>query len=173
MTPALERWDGRTARRLVGAAIALVLLAALLALGAQPTGSATPEATVASDARVAVRRDVGPVVVMLTVARGDLTLVVAYHESKGWFAAPVDPVPRSVETTWTSTRGGDGIPPLSAAYGRAAPGKVRVAWADNASETVTVGTDGLWLAARTGQVELAAVQRLAPDGTVMSEESGP
>ena len=54
-----------TTRRLVGAGIAIALLSALLALGAQPTGSATPEGTVSSDSRVAARRDVGAVAVML------------------------------------------------------------------------------------------------------------
>jgi hypothetical protein len=161
-----------TVRRMVGGGVALVLFAALLALGAQPTGSPSPEATVSSDARVAARRDVGSVAVMLIVSRGDVALVVAYHESKGWFAAPVDPVPRSVETSWTSTRGGGVVPALSAAYGRATVGKVRVTWSDNASETVTVASDGMWLAARQGQVQLARVERLALDGTVTSVEPG-
>jgi hypothetical protein len=161
-----------TTRRLVGGGIAVVLLAALLALGAQPTGSPTPEATVPADARVVVRRDVGSVAVMLTVSRGDMALVVAYHESKGWFAAPVDPVPRSVETTWTSTPGGGAVPALSAAYGRATAGRVRVTWSDTASDTVTVSSDGLWLATRRGQAQIARVERLEPDGRVASEEPG-
>lgn len=165
--------NATTQRRAVALAIALALSAALLALAARPTGASTPEASVAEDARVSVRRDVGAVAVMLTVRRNDLSVVVAYHDSKGWFAAPADPVPRSTETSWTSTKGGGAVPALSAAYGRASAGRVRVTWDDDASDTVAVGTDGLWLAVRGGGAALARVDRLAPDGSVLSTEPAP
>jgi hypothetical protein len=157
-------------RRAIAVLVGLVLLAALLALAARPTGSATPEAAVPDDARVSVRRDVDDVAVMLTVRRSDLSLVVAYRQSKGWFAAPADPVPRSAETSWTSTKGGGEVPALSAAYGRASAGNVRVTWSDQASDTVAVGTDGLWLTVRRGEATVALVERLAPNGSVLSEE---
>ena len=159
-----------TQRRAIAVVVGLVLFAALLALAARPTGSATPEASVPDDARVSVRRDVGAVAVMLTVRRNDLSVVVAYHESKGWFAVPADPVPRTIETSWTSTKGGGGVPPQSAAYGRASSGSVRVTWSDGASDAGEVGTDGLWLVARRGEATIARVERLAPNGAVLSEE---
>ncbi len=168
----MKRPSSTTLRRAAGGVIALSLLAGLLALGAQPTGSATPEATVAADARVAARRDVDGVAVMLTVSRGDVVLVVAHHKSKGWFGIAVDPVPRAVDTSWTATKGGDGVPALSAAYGRSTSERVRVTWSDNSSDTVLVGTDGMWLAARPGEVQLARVERLGAEGAVLSTEAG-
>ncbi len=156
-------------RRLVGGACAVLVLAALLALASRPTGAASPEAAVGSDARVSVRRDVGAVAVLLTVRHGDLALVVAYHESKGWFSAPVDPVPRAAQTSWTATRGGGSVPALSAAYGRAAGGTVRVTWDDKRIDTVSVGSDGLWLAARDGRAHISQVDRVGADGSVTSE----
>ena len=161
------------ARRALGAWIALVALAALLAVAAAPTGAASPEATVASDARIAARRDVGSVAVLLTVSRGELAIVVAYPGSKGWFSATADPVPRTIDTSWTSSAGNRSIPAFAAAYGRAAPGSVQVTWEDGASDTVAVASDGLWLAARRGAVHLATIKRLAPDGAVLSEEPAP
>jgi hypothetical protein len=159
--------------RVVGAWIALALLAALLAVAATPTGAATPEAAVGTDARIAARRDVAPVAVLLTVTRGDLAIVIAHPDEKGWFAAAADPVPRTIDTSWTATAGNDDVPALAAAYGRAAPGSVRITWDDGATETVPVASDGLWLAARRGNVRVAKVSRLGPDGSVLSEEPGP
>jgi hypothetical protein len=159
--------------RAIAAWIGLALFAALLALAATPTGAATPEAAVAPDARIAARRDVAPVAVLLTVTRGDLAIVIAHPEDKGWFAAAADPVPRTIDTSWTATAGNGEVPALAAAYGRAAPGSVRVTWEDGATDTVAVASDGLWLAARRGAVRIAKVARLAPNGAVRSEEPGP
>jgi hypothetical protein len=116
---------------------------------------------------------VAPVAVLLTVTRGDLALVIVHPDTKGWFASTADPVPRTIDTSWTATDGNRDVPPLAAAYGRAAPGSVRVTWEDGATETVEVASDGLWLAARRGNVHLAKVTRLAPDGSVLTEEPGP
>lgn len=159
--------------RALAALIALVLVSGLLAVAAAPTGAATPESALASDARVSARRDVGRAVVFLTVQHGDLTMVVCYPGAKGWFAAAAAPVPRSVELSWTSTRGDGPIPALAAAYGHAAGGIVRVRWADGAVDSTTVGSDGLWLAARAGPVALDGVDILGADGSVVSSETAP
>ena len=128
------------ARRALGAWITLAILAALLAVAAAPTGATSPEATVGQDARIAARRDVGSVAVLLTVARGELAIVVAYPGQKGWFSATADPVPRTVDTSWTSSTGNRSIPPFAAAYGRAAPGSVRPsASARQADQSVQAG----------------------------------
>jgi hypothetical protein len=163
----------RLADRALGALIALVLLAGLLALAAAPTGASSPEAAVPSDARISARRDVGPAVAFLTVRRSELSVAIAYHRSKGWFVAPSPAVPRSVDVSWTAT-GGDGpVPSLAAAYGHAGGGTVRVTWADGRVDTTGVGTDGLWLVVRRGAVPLSRVDVLGADGSVVSSPAAP
>ena len=161
------------ARRALATWIGLALISGLLALAAAPTGAASPEATVPSDARIAARHDLAPVVVLLTVAHGDLAIVVAYHRPKGWFAATAESLPRSVETSWTATDGAGPVPPLAVAYGHASAGTVRVAWDDGSSDVVPVASDGLWLAARRGRLHLSRVTRAARDGSITSEETAP
>ena len=159
--------------RVAAALVGIVLVAGLLGAAAQPTGRATAEGVVGRAARVASRTDVADVAVLLTVERGDLALVVAYHRDKGWFGVPVDAVPAGAATAWTATRGGGPVPPLSAAYGRTEPNeRVRVIWSDHRTATVAAARDGLWVVARGGRVELERVDHLAADGTVARTEAG-
>jgi len=159
--------------RALGALIALVLLAALLAIAAAPTGATTPEATVPADARISARRDVGSSVAFLTVRRGELSVVIAYHRSKGWFGASSGAVPRSVDVSWTMTKGDGPVPALATAYGRAGGGTVRVTWTDGRVDTVAVGTDGLWFVARTGTATIGGVDVLNADGSVLTRQAAP
>ena len=161
------------AHRALGALIALVLVAALLARAAAPTGATTPEATVPNDARISVRHDVGSSVAFLTVRRSELSVVIAYHRAKGWFAAPSPAVPRTVDVSWTATQGDGPVPALAAAYGHAAGGTVRVTWADGHIDTAAVGTDGLWLVVRAGAVPLSGIDVVRADGTVVSHQAAP
>jgi hypothetical protein len=152
---------------------ALVMLTALLALAATPTGASTPEAALPRDARISARRDAGSSVVFLTVLHGELSVVVAYHRAKGWFAATAPSVPRGVDVAVTGTSGDDPVPALTAAYGRADGPTVRITWADGRTDTATVGTDGLWLSVRDREVDLTKVDVLAAGGAIVASQDAP
>jgi len=160
------------ARYAVTAAGVVAIVAALVVFASLPTGAATRDAVVPSDARVAATRPVGDARVLLLSQRGRLRLLVAYHRSKGWFGVRVAPAPQGSPVAWAATRGSRGIPSLSAVYGRVDGARVGVGWADGSESESVVGSDGAYLAVRRGRVRVAGVVVTAVDGST-SNLAGP
>ena len=153
------------ARYLLTAAGIVAIAAALVVFASLPTGAATRDEVVPSDARIAASRPVGDVRVLLLSQRGRLRLLVAYHRSKGWFAVRVAPAPQGSPVAWAATRGSHSIPPLSAVYGRVDGTRARVRWTDGREADAGLGGDGSYLAVRRGRVRVGGVVVTASDGT--------
>jgi hypothetical protein len=159
--------------RLVLAAAATLLVAALIGLASVPTGADTPQGTVPDGRRVAASTRVGDVRVMVLSGRSRLNLLVAYRGEKGWHGVAVDPAPSGALAAWAATRGGGDVPALSAVYGRATGAEVRVTWADGHTAVTKTASDGTYLIARPGLVRSSQVTVVGDDGAVLSEVKGP
>jgi hypothetical protein len=155
------------ARHLVTAAAIVVIVGGLVLYASLPTGASTRAAIVPADARVVATRPVGAARVLLLSQRGRLRLLVAYHRSKGWFGAPVNPAPQGSPLAWAATRGSGAVPALAALYGRVDAddrAEVSVRWADGRLDVVHPSSDGAYLVARRGRVRAAEVTVAAADG---------
>lgn len=155
-----------------GAAVALLLAVALVAVAGFPTGDATPAAVAPPGARVAVDEPVAGVTgvhVLLTVEAGELTAIVAYDTDKGWLGVDLEPVPAGTVAAWAATRGEGPVPSLSAVYGRAPGTLVEIEWADDETTRVMTERDGAYVAARQGRVAVNRVVVLDDGGGVVME----
>jgi hypothetical protein len=161
------------APRAVLAAAATQLVAALVGLAGLPTGAATAAATVPEGGRVAASVPVAGVRVMVLSTSGRLSLLVAYSGEKGWHGIEVDPAPAGSVAAWAATVGSREVPALSAVYGRAQGGRVRVDWADGRVAETDTAADGTYLVARPGRVRSAHVSVLGEDGVVVTAMDGP
>jgi hypothetical protein len=162
--------------RLLGAAITVVLAAALVALGSLPTGSRTLDGVVPAGARVAGRVPIGDAQVLLLSESGRrLAVLVAYRDAKGWFGVRVDSPPRNAVVAWASTAGATArhVPALSVVYGRTGAAQVRVRWRDGREGSVRPGSDGTFVLARAGQYRSSSVELQGADGATISSVSGP
>ena len=162
----------RAPRVLLGAVV-LLLLAALVGLASLPAGADSAAGVVPPGRRVAASAPVAGARVLLLSDAGRLNVLVAYKGDKGWHGIGVDPAPRGSLAAWTATRGGQGVPALSAVYGRADGGHVRVKWADGRVAETTTASDGTYLLARPGHVRSSSVSVLGDDGAVLTEVEGP
>lgn len=150
--------------RALGAAIVATLLAAVVAIAAEPTGAATPAGVVPSSSRLAsdVRVD-GVHVLLVSTSQDRLAVMVAYRGRKGWLAVHPSAAPTGAEAAWTSTAGAGPVPALSMAYGTTSAADVQVRWSDGTSGDLRPGGDGSWLAVRRGQLSVESV--VFRDGT--------
>jgi hypothetical protein len=158
--------------RLLGLAAAAVAVAAVVGLVLLPTGASSATAVVPEGEKVETTAVVRGAQVMLLSRSRTLHLLVAYEGDGGWKGVAVQPPPRDSAAAWAATRGGTGVPALSAVYGRATAARVSVKWADGTVNEVPV-VRGTWLVARTGHVRSSSVTILAADGTVTSTIEGP
>lgn len=138
-----------------------------------PTGASSADDVVPEGARVAARAPVAGARVMLLSQADRLQLLVAYKGDAGWHGVEVAPAPPRSAAAWAATRGGAGVPALSAVYGRTDGARVQVAWADGKTAEAVAGSGGVYLVARAGHVRSESVTVLAPDGSVLSKVEGP
>lgn len=164
-----SRWT-----RGLGLASAALLVASVVGVVAQPSGAASADDVVPDGARVAARAPVGDARVMVLARGSQRVLLVAYERDDEWHKVEVAPPPARSAAAWAATRGGRGVPALSAVYGRTEADIVRVEWADGGNTPdVTARPDGTFLVARPGHVRSKSVMMLAADGTVVSTVDGP
>lgn len=149
-----------------------VFAAALIAYASIPTGAPTPAAVAPPDGRVAVVQAVGPARALVVSRPQTLQLLVAVHKQKGWFGLRVgDASPDGI--AWASTAGAETVPSMSVVFGRAAGPVVRIRWADGQAQLVQVQSDGVFLAARAGDVRSLSVAILNASGGIVREVAGP
>lgn len=110
---------------------------------------------------------------MLLSQANRLQLLVAYKRDAKWHGVEVAPPPPRSAAAWAATRGGSGVPALSAVYGRTEGARVLVAWADGRKVEGDTGSGGVYLFARAGHVRSESVTVLATDGSVLSKVEGP
>jgi hypothetical protein len=158
--------------RLLGLVAAAIGVASGVGLVLLPTGASSATAVVPDGERVETTAVVRDTQVMLLNRNRTLHLLVAYHGDGGWHGVEVQPPPPDSAAAWAATRGGTGVPALSAVYGRATGTRVRVTWADKTVNEVPV-VRGVWLVARPGHVRSASVTILGADGAVVSTIDGP
>ena len=158
--------------RVIGMVVAALMVAAIVGLFVLPTGASSAAAVVPAGERVVVATTVRGARVMVLARRERIHLFVAYERSGGWHGVEVQAPPADSAVAWAATRGGSGVPPLSAVYGRASASRVQVQWADD-SKTEAAVTNGTWLVTRPGHVRSKSVTVLAADGTVVSTVAGP
>jgi hypothetical protein len=158
--------------RVLGMAAAAIVVAALVGLIVLPTGASSATAVVPADERVAATATVRGARVMVLSRRGHFHLFVAYERDGGWHGVEVEAPPADSAVAWAATRGGSGVPALSAVYGRATASRVQVQWADGSTTDGAV-SNGTWLVTRAGHVRSKSVTVLAADGTVVSTIAGP
>ena len=158
--------------RVLGMAAAALVVAAIVGLIALPTGASSAAAVVPADERVVAAATVRGARVMVLARRERVHLFVAYERNGGWHGVEVQAPPADSAVAWAATRGGSGVPPLSAVYGRATASRVQVQWADG-SKTDAAVKSGTWLVTRPGHVRSKSVTVLAADGTVVSTVEGP
>jgi hypothetical protein len=171
----LERF-ALTARwvRTIGVAAAALVVASVVGLVALPTGAASADDVVPEGARVVARAPVGGARVMVVAQGARRRLLVAYQRDDKWHKVEVAPPPARSAAAWAATRGGRGVPALSAVYGRTEADLVRVEWADGRDVAdVKARPDGTFLVTRAGHVRSKSVTMLASDGTVLSTIEGP
>jgi hypothetical protein len=159
-------------RRVLGMVAAALAVAAIVGLVVLPTGASSANAVLPPGNRVEATADVRGARVMVLSRAGRFRLFVAYERNGGWHGIEIEPPPADSAMAWAATRGGSGVPPLSAVYGRATAARVRVEWADG-SKTDAAVTGGTWLVTRPGHVRSKLVTVLAADGTVVSTLNGP
>jgi hypothetical protein len=159
----------------VGALVAVLLVAGVVGLITTPSGASSPAGTVGGSARITARASVGAARLLLVTEGGRLQLVVAHRRHGDWFGVQVDRPPADSAAAWAATRGGGGVPPLSAVYGRAqqAGAAVRVTWTDGRGSDVVPAKDGSWLVAREGHVRSRQVTVTDAAGAVLSDIKGP
>jgi hypothetical protein len=162
-------------RRLLGAVVAVLLVAGVVGLASIPSGASSPAGTVSNSARITARTSVGAARLLLVTEGGRLQLVVAHRRHGDWFGVPVDRPPADSAAAWAATRGGGGVPPLSAVYGRAqrAAAGVHVTWTDGRASDIVPARDGSWLVAREGHVRSRQVTVTDAAGAVLSDIKGP
>jgi hypothetical protein len=160
-------------QRLLGIVIAVLLVGGVIGATRTPAGASSVQGTVPDGAHVTVTKSVDAARILLVDEKGQLQLVVAHRHDGRWFGVEVDPPPTGSAAAWAATRGGGGVPSLSAVYGRSQGSGVRVTWADGRSTTVAPARDGSWLVARTGHVRSRQVTVTDASGAVVSEIKGP
>jgi hypothetical protein len=158
--------------RLLGLAATAIAVAAVVGLLLLPTGASSAAAVVPDGEKVEMTAVVRDARVMLLERNHTLHLLVAYEGDGGWKGVEVHPPPPDSAAAWAASRGGTGVPALSAVYGRAAAARVRIEWADGTVNEVPVAR-GVWLVARAGHVPSKSVTILAADGAVVSTIDGP
>lgn len=158
--------------RLLGLVAAAIVVFAGVGLVVMPTGASSAADVVPDGERVRSTAVVRDARVMLLMRNDTLHLLVAYRRDGGWHGVPVAPPPADSAAAWAATRGGTGVPAMSAVYGRADAARVKVAWADGTTNEVPIVRD-TWLVARPGHVRSESVTVLAADGTVVSTIDGP
>jgi hypothetical protein len=158
--------------RVLGFTVAALLVAAVVGLLVLPTGASSAAAVGPAEERVEATATVRGARVMVLSRRGRIHLFVAYERNGGWHGVEVQAPPADSAVAWAATRGGSGVPPLSAVYGRATASRVQVQWADD-SKTDAAVANGTWLVTRPGHVRSKSVTVLAADGTVVSTIQGP
>lgn len=160
--------------RTLGLAAAALLVASVVGFVAQPSGAASADDVVPDGARVVARAPVGNARVMVLARGSQRVLLVAYERDEEWHKVEVAPPPRRSAAAWAATRGGHGVPALSAVYGRTDADVVRVEWSDGrTTPDMTARPDGTFLVTRRGHVRSKSVMMLAADGTVVSTVDGP
>ena len=158
--------------RLLGLAAAAITVAAVVGLVLLPSGVSSASEVVPDGQRIATTAVVRDARVMLLTRNSRQHLLVAYERDGGWHGVEVTPPPADSAAAWAATRGGSGVPALSAVYGRASAGRVQVTWADGSTNEVPV-VRGAWLVARAGHVRSKSVTVLGADGAVVSTIEGP
>jgi hypothetical protein len=160
-------------RRALSLAVAALFVAGVVGLIGLPTGALSASEVVPDGERVLVTATVQGARVMV-VERGDqVHLLVAYHRDEGWHGVEVQSPPPDTAVAWAATKGGSGVPALSAVYGRSSTAaRVQIVWADGRKADVAVA-DRAWLVTRPGHVRSKSVTELTGDGTVVSMVEGP
>lgn len=158
----------------MGLAAAALLVASVVGLVTQPEGASSADDVVPDDARIAARAPVKNARVMVLARGSQRLLLVAYERDDEWHKVEVAPPPARSAAAWAATKGGRGVPALSAVYGRTEADIVRVEWSDGGTTPdVTARPDGTFLVTRPGHVRSKSVMMLAADGTVISTVDGP
>jgi len=150
-------------------AAGLVFAAALVLFAALPTGAASPEGVVPDGARLVASRTVGDSRALLASESGELRLHVAYPGPKRWLGVALKPAPAGAAAVWAATTGKEGVPALSAVYGRVNGVSVQVELADGRVTAESAASDGTYLAVRPGRVGAARVVVLDETGAVVAE----
>lgn len=169
--PGLRRMVHRH-RWLIGGVALSALLVGLVYVASLPTGTDSPERTVATGSRLAAQAAVDEVEVMVISSHGDLSVQVAYESAKGWLAAALPSAPANSIAAWTGTKGSGPIPALSAVFGRAPGTSLEIAWADGERTTVDTASDGVFLAVRDRYVIATLVRVLDASGATILEIEG-
>ncbi len=138
-------------RRILVAAVGLLLLGDVVALAALPSGARKLEGVLPEGNRVVLTRTLSGVRVIVVERGENLRLVVAYKQRGRWRSVHVDPAPAGSNAAWAATRGAGPVPAFSAVYGRAPGDKIVVRWQDK-EVTETVPVNGVYLAVRRGHV---------------------
>jgi hypothetical protein len=160
--------------RALGLVIAVLLVLGVVGLARTPGGASSAAGTVDDGATITTQTSIGSARLLLVEHKGRLQLIVAHRRDGRWFGVDVDPPPADAAAAWAATRGGGGVPPLSAVYGRSrGSAGVKVTWADGRSTPVVPERDGSWLVARTGHVRSRQVTVTDAAGTVLTEIKGP
>ncbi len=164
LTP--RRW------RVLGILAAALMVAGVVGLIAMPTGASAASDVIPDGDRVEATATVRGARVMVLSRNGRLRLFVAYERNEGWHGVEVQPPPPDSALAWAATRGGSGVPALSAVYGRTPAASVQVTWADGSKTAGAIKGDA-WLVTRPGHVRSASVTVFAADGAVVSTVDGP
>ena len=152
---------------------AAILVASVAGLVALPEGAASADDVVPDGARVTARAPVAGARVMVVAVGSQRRLLVAYERDDAWHSVEVAPPDARSAAAWAATRGGRGVPALSAVYGRTDAERVQVTWADGETGDVATRPDGTFLVTRPGHVRSKMVTMLAEDGSVVSTVDGP
>ena len=160
--------------RALGGAIVATMLAAVVAIAAEPTGAKTAAGVVPSSSRLSadVRVD-GVHVLLVSTSEDRLAVLVAYHARKGWLAVHPSAAPSGTQAAWTTTTGAGPVPALSMAYGTTTSAAVEVRWSDGSNTDVRPHDDGSWLAVRTGVQSLTQVVFTDASGKVVGTVNAP
>jgi len=150
--------------RITGWLAAIVIVTGLVAIASQPTGAASPGATVHAGGRVAASAPIDRARVLLVAERGDLHLQVAYPTAKGWLTVVLAPVGGDTAVAWTSTSGKGPVPAFSAVYGRTDAARVEIAWSDGSAPTAVAVDAGTYLAVREGDARPLSVTAIDGSG---------
>jgi hypothetical protein len=163
----------RSPRLLLGLAAGALFVASLIGLTTLPTGADSAADVVPPGSRTTASVPVEDARVLLVERGGRAHIVVAYRRDEGWHAVNVPPPPAGSAAAWAATRGGSGVPALSAVYGKTDGAKVKVEWADGKTADATVGSDHTYLVVRPGHVRSKSVSVLGADGALLSTVEGP
>ncbi len=159
-------------RAILWAVDVAVFLGALVAYASIPTGTPTAAGVVPPDGRVVVQQAAGGARALVVSRPQTLQLLVAVHKQKGWFGLRVADTAQD-GIAWASTAGAEGVPAMSAVFGKATGSSVRIRWADGREQTVQTASDGVFLAVRTGTVRSLSLSILNASGGIVREVAGP